>query len=79
MFKSCRTDRKKRKFTKKALSEFAIDLKNDNVDEFRKMSALIRFHYKVDTDNLSDNEFAKLWWDLRYCLDFENKRYNNTI
>ena len=43
-------------------------------DEIRKMSALIRFHFKINPDDLSDSDFSRTWNDLRYCLDFENKR-----
>ena len=66
-------NRKKKFKYKKALERYAIS-DQDGADELRKMSALIRFHFKIDPDTLSDNAFAKLWGDLRFCLDFENKR-----
>jgi hypothetical protein len=40
------------------------------------MSALIRFHFKVDPDKLSDREFCRLWGDLKYCLKVEADRFN---
>ena len=42
--------------------------------EIGKIEALIRFHFKVDPTKLSDSELGKLWGDLRFCLEFENKR-----
>jgi hypothetical protein len=39
------------------------------------MSALIRFHFKIDPDQLNDYDFAKLWNDLKYCLEHEAKRF----
>jgi hypothetical protein len=39
------------------------------------MSALIRFHFKIDPDPLDDYQFARLWNDLKYCLDYEAKRF----
>ena len=73
MFKSYWIDRKKKFNAKKVLKKFEIN-NEEGADEIRKMSALIRFHFKINPDDLSDSDFSRTWNDLRYCLDFENKR-----
>jgi len=42
-------------------------------DQMRKMSALIRFHFKVNTDELEDEEWARLWNDLVWMKEEENR------
>ena len=46
-------------------------------DLLRKASALIRFHFKINPENLSDAEFSELWQELRFALDFESRRYDS--
>jgi len=38
------------------------------------MNALIRFYFKVDPAELSDEQFAICWNDLKFVLDFESER-----
>ena len=48
-----------------------------NKDLFRKANALIRFHFKIDPDKLSDAEFSEIWQQLVFALDFESRRYTS--
>lgn len=43
-------------------------------DELRKMNALVRFYYKIDPSTLTDDEFAKIWGELRFALEFDDFR-----
>jgi hypothetical protein len=43
----------------------------------RKVDALLRFHFKVDPDTLSVYQYAELWQQLKFALDFEGRRFNN--
>ena len=74
MFKRSSVDRAKTIVTKKALKRTKINASDDRIEETRKMSALIRYHFKINPDQLSDFEFAKLWNDLEFVLQYENKR-----
>ena len=49
--------------------------------EIRKINALLRFHFKMDPDLLSDEEWAISWEDLKWALENEAKRtnQNNTL
>jgi len=40
-----------------------------------RKDALIRFHFKINTDSLSDEEFFELWAKLKWVL--EQKRIAN--
>jgi len=46
--------------------------------EIRKISALLRYYFKIDPDTLDDDMFAKMWNDLKYCLKIEADRYQMT-
>lgn len=69
-----RINRTKRGNAKKALGQFVINRK-DKKDELRKIDALIRFHFKIDPDKLTDNKWAELWQQLQYALEQENQRF----
>lgn len=43
----------------------------------RKVDALLRFHFKVDPDTLSLEQYSELWQQLKFALEFESRRYNN--
>jgi len=45
-------------------------------DLLRKANALLRFHFKVDPEQLSDEQFSELWQQLKWALHFESKRFN---
>lgn len=40
----------------------------------RKISALLRFHFKVNPDDLTDSEYSELWQQLQWVLNFESRR-----
>jgi hypothetical protein len=42
---------------------------SDDTHYERKISALLRFYFKIDPDLLSDREFWMRWGDLKYCLE----------
>ena len=73
MFECGFVNRTQNVVTKKVIKRTEIN-KADGYDETRKMSALIRFHLGIDASNLSDFEFAKIWNDLKFALNFENER-----
>lgn len=39
------------------------------MDHLRKMNAMLRFHFKIDPDALSDEEFAMRWHELVWILN----------
>lgn len=43
------------------------------------MEALLRFHFKIDPDELSDEDFAMRWGELLFALDHEAKRTTKTL
>lgn len=45
-----------------------------DLELLRKVSALIRYHFKIDPDKLTDIEFSEMWQQLKYALHFESKR-----
>jgi hypothetical protein len=42
----------------------------------RKANALIRFHLKIDPDELTEEKFSEVWQGLRFALEFESKRHS---
>lgn len=42
----------------------------------RKIDALLRYNFKVDTDKLDDDEWAMLWNDLLWIREQEKKALN---
>jgi hypothetical protein len=69
---------------KTALDEFVelLDKYNlgDPEDEetgkdLARMRALIRYYFKTDPDSLSDEEFARLWGELNFCLALEGRKF----
>jgi hypothetical protein len=40
----------------------------------RKINALLQYHYKIDPAALTDEEWCTKWKELKWVLDFENKR-----
>lgn len=74
MFKSCGINRAKRSDLKKALSQSVID-KKDGVNELRKIDALLRFYFKIDPDQLTDEAWADRWGELKYALEQDAKKW----
>jgi hypothetical protein len=37
---------------------------------------LIRFHFGADPDEMTDEQFAERWQELRWVLAFESKRFS---
>lgn len=44
-----------------------------------KIDALLRFHYKVDPDNIEDDEYYKLFNELMYIKNFERNIYKSAL
>lgn len=42
--------------------------------EIRQVNALLRFHFKLDPDELNDDQWAQAWGDLQFALQYEAKR-----
>jgi hypothetical protein len=42
----------------------------------RKVNGLLRFHFKVDPDQLTDEEYSEQWQQLKWTLDFESRRFS---
>ncbi len=38
------------------------------------MTALLRYHFKIEPENLSDEEFIKLWNEYVFCTETEKNR-----
>ena len=38
---------------------------------------MIRFHLRIETDNLSDFDWASRWNELKWILEEEAKKYKN--
>ena len=52
------------------IKEFDIDN-----DEGAQIDALLRFHFKVNPDGLSDEEYFRLYAQLEWVIRMENKKY----
>lgn len=42
------------------------------------MDALIRYHFKIDPDELEDENYFKLAAQLTWVIEMENNKYKNT-
>jgi hypothetical protein len=42
------------------------------------MGALLRYHFKVDPDKLTDDQYYKLAAQLTWVIEMENSKYKNT-
>jgi len=42
----------------------------------RKISALLEYHFKIDPDKLTDEEFSEKWQRLKWVLAFESERFS---
>lgn len=42
--------------------------------EIRRINALLRFHFKINPDDLDDDDWAQAWGDLKFALEQEAKR-----
>lgn len=52
--------------------------KKAGLDILRKINALLRFHFKVQPELLTDTEYSALWQELKFALDFESRRNSAT-
>jgi hypothetical protein len=43
-------------------------------DLIRKINGLLQYHYKIDPNTLSDDEWCWKWKELKWVLSFETKR-----
>jgi hypothetical protein len=50
--------------------------KKQGKDVLRKVNGLIRYHFHVDPDQLSDEQYSEHWQQLKWVLDFESKRFS---
>ena len=76
MFGIGRNDKSKTRPFKKNLSRWQLD-EREQADELRKMNALLRYHFKLDPDELDDNEFAMRWNELDWILKKMNSLNEN--
>jgi hypothetical protein len=44
------------------------------VDLIRKVNALLRYHFKINPDELTDDEWCERYQELKWVLKFEFKR-----
>lgn len=58
---------------KKALSQSSIS-RVSGEDEFKKINAQLRYHFKIDPDLLSDEDWLKRWDELKFAIEEESKR-----
>ena len=42
----------------------------------RKVNSLLRLHYKIDPEQLTDEQYSERWQELKWALDFESKRFS---
>lgn len=47
-------------------------------DELEQMDALLRYHFKVNPDELEDEKYYKLAAQLTWVIEMENSKYKNT-
>ena len=45
-------------------------------DLLRKANALLRFHFKIEPEQLTDEQYSERWQELKFALHFESKRFN---
>jgi len=67
-------NRNKRSEPKKALTRHG-EIQNTKKDEVRQIDALLRFYFRIDPDELNDNDWAERWRELQYCLKREDERF----
>lgn len=46
----------------------------DTEDEIRKIDALLRYHFHLDPSQLSDDEWAMRWNELKWVREQEAKK-----
>jgi hypothetical protein len=46
-------------------------------DILRKANALLRYHFKIEPEQLTDEQFSERWQELKWVLEFENQRYSD--
>jgi len=54
------------------VKEFDVD-NNENY----QIDALLRFHFKINPDNLDDEEYFNLYAQLEWVIRMENEKYKN--
>lgn len=59
--------------SKKGISQSSIS-NDDNEDEVKKVNALLRFYFKIDPSELSDEDWFNRWDELKFALKFEGNR-----
>ena len=50
--------------------------RKEGKDLLRKANALLRYHFKIDPEYLSDEQFAERWQELKWALEFETLRHS---
>ena len=53
-------------------------VKNMNAHEVAKIEALVRFHFKIDPKQLTDDELGAAWGDLKFALEYNKLTTGNT-
>jgi hypothetical protein len=49
-----------------------------NAHEVAKIEALVRFHFKIDPKQLTDDELGAAWGDLKFALEYNKLTTGNT-
>lgn len=44
-----------------------------------QISAIIRYYYRINPDELSDEDFAKYWAEWLFIQELESKKKNNNL
>lgn len=50
--------------------------KKPGKDVLRKVNALLRYHFKIDPEELTDEQYSERWQELKWAIDFESKRFS---
>jgi len=65
-------------FSSKTWIEEQIDQAEKGGGELWQWESLLRYHFKVDPDSLTDADFFNLCAQLRYVIKSEQKRFSIT-
>ena len=66
-------------WTRDSILKQNVDLyrKELDTDELGQMDALLRYHFKIDPDQLGDSEYYKMAAQLTWVIEMENKKYED--
>jgi len=65
------------RFSQSSFLKYNIDKYREELEgsELEQMDALLRYHFKINPEELNDNEYFKLAAQLTWVIEMENSKY----